>query len=92
MPAYQGRAYGHLVPDGQRPHDHRRGRAGPGGRINCTRNEPGWVCAQLEAEQTCPVRLAAGEPTLGGRATYCRNQLNVQAMTAAMYVAKPAAR
>ncbi len=59
----------------------------PGASIAFTLDQPGWVWAQLTGEDTRPQRRTACDPSQGTRTTYCRNQLNVLAMTAAMYVA-----
>ncbi len=63
----------------------------PGGSVTFTLNEPGWIWAQLYAEDVRAQRRTGCEPALGAETTYCRNRVGVLAMTSAMYVEQPVA-
>ena len=57
----------------------------PGGTVDFTLDEPGWVWAQLYAEDARAQRREACDPVIGAESTYCRNRIGVLAMTSAMY-------
>lgn len=67
----------------------------PGGVVDLVLDEPGWVWAQLYADEpaddtrsgTGP-RASACEPLVGAETTYCRNRVGVLAMTGALYLAE----
>ena len=63
----------------------------PGGTVAFTLDKPGWVWAQLYAEDGRAQRRAACDSVFGGETTYCRNRIGVLAMTSPMYVEQPPA-
>jgi hypothetical protein len=61
----------------------------PGGTIDFALDEPGWVWAQLYAEDGTATRHETCEPVVGDQTSYCRNRITVLGMTSALYVAEP---
>jgi hypothetical protein len=61
----------------------------PGGTIDFTLDEPGWVWASVYAEDGVAQRRATCEPLVGDQTSYCRNRITMLGMTSALYVAEP---
>ena len=75
------RANGRMIVDGAA--------LAPGGTVDFTVAEPGWVWAQLYAPDARDERQEHCNPVVGAETTYCRNQIGMLAMTSAMYLAAP---
>jgi len=61
----------------------------PGSTVDFQLDEPGWVWAQLYADDE---RRSGCDALVGTQSTYCRNRVGVLAMTSAMWVADPPLR